>query len=331
MEQNATKLYQGFLTHGMSYLDKGFVVIPEKRGMKSPSIKNWTEFAHRKPTDAEVKSWRTNFPDAGLSIMLGEISGVVALDIDETRQEVLDLILPLLPPSPIVKVGAKGETRFFKYVKGTHTDKLAFNGEMVVEILSTGKKTHLPPSLHPSGVNYKWSSEEELLSVNVNTLPILPPALLSHIGSKLRLHFPDLEQSGQKHISGRNDALSSLCGKLIQEGMSVDNCVKELVQFDLKNNEPPLFTDPEERRHTEPFTNALEFYANHLASVNTKRYRDNKEYEVPMTASAINHTVEEVREGKSQGQGSQRKARGNASPVRTAKKICPCCNKPRRK
>src|SRR6056300_1381785 len=100
MEEVKQEIIQGFCTHGQAYLDKGFVVIPEKRGMKSPSIKEWTTFSTRKPTEAEVKSWMTNFPDAGLSIMLGEISGVVALDIDETRQEVLVLILPLLPSSP---------------------------------------------------------------------------------------------------------------------------------------------------------------------------------------------------------------------------------------
>ena len=315
MEKIKQEIIQGFTTRGQAYLDKGFVVIPEKRGMKSPSIKEWTTFSTRKPTEAEVKSWMTNFPDAGLSIMLGEVSGVVALDIDETRQEVLDLILPLLPSSPVVKVGAKGETRFFRYVKGTHTDKLAFNGEMVVEILSDNKKTHLPPSLHPSGVNYKWTGEQELLDVDVNSLPILPPALLSHIGSKLRLHFPDVEGNKNKYISGRNDTLSSLCGKLIQEGVAVDTAIRKLVEFDLHENKPPLFSDPEERRHTEPFTNALEFYTNHLSSVNTKRYRNNEEYEIPMTASAINHTIEEVRLGKSQKQEKQKSSKRPELPV----------------
>ena len=310
MEQNAQRIIQGFVTHSGAFLEKNLSVIPEKRGLKSPSIKQWTEFAHRVPTDEEVKSWKTNFPDAGLSLLCGKVSGVVALDIDETRQEVLDIILPLLPTSPAVKVGAKGETRFFRYVEGTYSDTLKFNGEMVVEILSTGKKTHLPPSLHPSGVNYKWTGEQELLDVDVNSLPILPPALLSHISSLLKLHFTDLDVTKSKLFSGRNDELSSLCGKLIQEAKPVDSALKELIAFDKQNNDPPLFTDPEECRHTEPYTNALQFYTNHLSSINYKRFRDSKEYEVPITASAITQDLaKEVRLGKLQKQEKQKKSK----------------------
>ena len=140
---------QGFATHGRKYLDKGFSVIPEKRGMKSPCIKDWTLFAHKKATNEECNSWMRNFPDAGLSLMTGKESGIVALDIDETRPEILAILMDFLPESPCVKVGAKGETRFFRFTGMEHNDNLKFNGEMVVEILSTGKKTHLPPSLHP--------------------------------------------------------------------------------------------------------------------------------------------------------------------------------------
>jgi len=234
---------QGYCTHASLYIDKGFSVIPEKRGMKSPCIKAWTDFAHKLPTESEVSSFCRNFPDAGISVLTGKISGIVALDIDEVRPEILKLIMPLLPASPCVKKGAKGETRFFRF-NHEGSDNLKFNGEMVIEVLSTGKKTHIPPSLHPSGVNYKWTGEQELLDVDVNTLPILPPTLLSHLGSLLRLTFPELVTTGSKHISGRNDSLSSLCGKLINEGLPVDEALKKLISFDRENNKPPLLTYP---------------------------------------------------------------------------------------
>lgn len=322
---------EGFSRYSSEYIEKGFSVIPEKKGKKSPCIKDWTLFSHRQATDAELASWKRLFPDAGLSIMLGKVSGVVALDVDECRPEVLAIIENFLPVSPCEKVGAKGYTRFFRFT-GEANDNLKFNGEMVVEILSTGKKTHLPPSLHPSGVNYKWTGESELLDVDVNSLPILPPALLSHIGSLLRLHFPDLETKGQKAFSGRTDALSSLCGKLIHDCKPVDQALKELIEFDKKNHSPPKFSDPEECRHTEVYTNALAFYSDHLNSINTRRYRDKKEYEIPITASAVTQALgEEAKKGKLPSREELKNPRENASPVHTAKKMCPCCNKPRRK
>jgi len=310
------------------YIEKGYSVIPEKPMKKSPEIKGWTDFAHKMPNQVELDSWRDVYASSGLSLMCGKISGIVALDIDETRQEVLDILMPLLPPSPVVKVGAKGETRFFKFV-GESSDMLKLGDQVVMEILSTGKKTHLPPSIHPNGTEYKYTSDKGLLDVVPNDLPILPPALFSHVGSKLRLAFPDLAESGSnRFISGRNDALSSLCGKLIQEGVPVDEALKRLIEFDRGNNEPPLFSDAEEMRHTEPFTNAMVFYSNHLNSVNVKRYRDNKFYEVPMTASAINaelkQKAEDLKQGKSPRQELTKNSKTSESlPALTVEKITP--------
>jgi hypothetical protein len=316
------------------YLDRGYSIIPEKYMKKTPCIKGWTDFAHRQPTQGELGSWKDIYGDQGMSVMTGKISGIVALDIDETRQEVLDILMPLLPPSPVVKVGAKGETRFFKFV-GESSDILKLGGKVVMEILSTNKKTTIPPSIHPNGTEYKYVSENTLLDIDRNSLPILPPALFSHVGSKLRLAFPDLaESSSNKFISGRNDALSSLCGKLIQESTPLDEALKRLIAFDRENNDPPLFSDPEEMRHTEPFSNALLFYTNHLNSVNTKRYRDNKFYEVPMTASAINaelkQKAKDVKEGKSQRQELTKNSKtSELLPAQIAEKITPSLPTPK--
>ena len=77
--------------------------------------------------------------------------------------------------------------------------------------------------------------------------------------------------------------------------------IRELITFDKERNDPPLFTDPEEFRHTEPYTNALSFYSNHLISINTRRFRESKEYELPtMQTVADIERLEELRLGKLQ-------------------------------
>jgi hypothetical protein len=268
------------------YQNAGYSVIPGKYGSKMPAIKNWSEYCYRMPTTDEVMSWIRNFDQTNLDVALGEASGIVALDIDSTDQRILDVIMPMLPESPVVKKGSKGETRFFRYAKET-TESLKFNGEMVVEILSNGKKTTLPPSRHPNGLDYQWTTEQTLLTVNKNDLPLLPPALFAHLGSVLKTTFPDMVQDTYgKIISGRNDELSSLCGNLIQQGLPIGEAVSILIQKDGELNDPPLFTDQNEFRHTEPVTNALMFYANHLNTINNKHYRDSKEYEIPVMPKA---------------------------------------------
>jgi hypothetical protein len=271
-----------YVDNQKSYQTAGYSVIPGKYASKMPAIKNWSEYCYRLPTVDEVVSWTNNFSQTNLDLALGEASGVIALDIDTVDQRILDVIMPILPESPVVKRGSKGETRFFRF-SGEQTDSLKFNGDMVVEILSSNKKTTLPPSRHPNGLDYVWTSELTLLTVDKSTLPILPPALFAHLGSVLKSKFPDMVQpSLGKTYSGRNDELSSFCGKLIQENTPIGEAVNELIKYDIETNEPPLFTDANEFRHTEPVTNALVFYSNHLSTINNRHYRDSNAYEVPI-------------------------------------------------
>jgi len=290
--------------NAQAYLDKGFSVIPDKFMSKMPAIKAWSDYCFKLPTQGEVDSWSNNFDKSNIAICLGGASNVVALDIDEVRPEILEIIMPMLPKSPVVKIGSKGETRFFRYTGVEHTQTLKFDGEMVIELLSNNKKTTLPPSVHPNGSNYTWGLEGlDLLEVDVNELPMLPPALFASVEQKLLLKFPDMEKkTGTGHLSsGRNDALTSLCGKLIGEQKTLEESINALIKHDTELHDPPLLSDSNEFYHTEPRTNALKIYSNVLESINRRRFRESKEYEVP-TATVINETtlseVIKEREGK---------------------------------
>ena len=269
-----------------AYLDKGYSVIPDKYMSKMPAIKGWANYCYEKPSEAEVASWSTNITESGIALALGEASGVIAFDVDSTDQRILDAILPVLPPSPVTKIGSKGETRFFRY-SGESTEVFKHNGEVVFEVLSNNKKTTLPPSIHPNGEAYKWASKG-LLDVDKTDLPLLPPFLVTHLQDKIRNLIPDTEVQGRgKTFSGRNNGMSALVGELIKDAVPMDVALAKMIEFDKSENEVPLFSDPNEFSHTEPFTNALQFYANILNTANSKHYRKNETYEIPITASAI--------------------------------------------
>lgn len=275
-----------FKENYLGYINKRLSVIPDKWASKQAGVKDYSKFSYELPSENDLKEW-VKIPKTNIALCLGESSKIIALDVDTENQQILDLILPSLPNSPVEKIGAKGFTRFFKY-NGEHTQLVKHNREVVFEILSNNKKTTLPPSRHPSGVDYKWSSDKTLLDINVDELPTLPPFLVPNIESLIKTKFPDTEIQGRgKTISGRNNQLSSKCAQLISDQIPVDQAIKELIAHDKEFHEIPLFTDPEEMRHTEPFTNALMFYTNHLCTINTRHYRKKEEYEIPITASAV--------------------------------------------
>ncbi|HEY7825007.1 MAG TPA: AAA family ATPase, partial [Acidimicrobiia bacterium] len=101
------------------------------------------------------------------------LSGIVALDRDYDGgvSEILDA---LIPPSPVRKVGSKGYTAFYRYA-GEITRRWSVGGERVLELLSDGTQTVLPPSIHPGTRKpYYWETVDDLLSLDLDELPVLP-------------------------------------------------------------------------------------------------------------------------------------------------------------
>ena len=298
-----------------AYLNAGYSVIPDKFKMKMPAIKKWADYCYRLPTLDEAREWVDNFDQTNMAVCLGEASGIIALDFDADDPKIVSLLEGILPQSPVGRVGAKGWARLFRY-NGETSDILKYNGKVVLEILSNNKKVTLPPSVHPSDIPYVWENQQ-LLDVKKEDLPYLPPMLFSFVEQKLRTHIPDvtMEKHG-KIISGRNDGLSSLCGTLIHEGVDLNEALKKLLDYDQAHNDPPLFTDINEMQHTEKFTNALKFYTNHLDSINTKRMRTNKVYEVPITAHAVDTALkDELLKKKEQNKENQREKREVLEPM----------------
>jgi hypothetical protein len=320
-----------FKEFGPLFLDKGYSPIPDKYKGKMPAIKAWSDYCERKPTLEEVRQWSESIPESNISLALGEAGGVIAVDVDTEDEELLELIRQHLYPSPYEKVGNKGFTRFYRYTNES-TCIYKHNGGVLFELLSSGKKTTLPPSVHPNGQTYTWSGPS-LLEVDPAELPVLPPFNLARIYDMIRAKFPDSTESrhGSFTSNGRNDELVKLCCKLIGEKKDLNNAVKELVEFDKANHQPPYFTDPEENVHVHAYTNALKMYSYQLNRLNGIHHKKREEYEEPQFASAINHEYKEAIEAKKlQGVEIGEKLESEPVTAPTVRRICPCCNKVKR-
>lgn len=294
-----------------TFLDKGYSVIPDKFKGKTPAIMQWSDFCYRKPTTEEVSSWSSSIKESNIALALGEASGVIAVDVDTEDEEILELIREHLFPSLYEKVGNKGFTRFYRYSGTESTQIFKHNKSVLFELLSNGKKTTLPPSIHPNGITYKWSGPS-LLEVNPNDLPVLPPFNLSRIFDIIRSKFPETESQGYSSFetNGRNDTLIKMCGKLIADQVEISKAVEELVNFDKDNHSPPYFTDPEENLHIHAYTNALKMYSYQLNRINGIHHKKKEMYETPQIASAINQEHKEIVEmGKLQGVESVKKVK----------------------
>lgn len=288
-----------FKKHFDSFFSKGYKIIPSVYGDTKPvkGLTGWTSLDFTQPdTIRKIKDLADDAGNTNICLLTGEPSGVIGLDVDTNNPEYLEIIRGICPESPCEKFGSKGFTRFFRYMDEGNTP-VKFNGELIVEILSTGKKTTLPPSLHKNGNEYVWIGKP-LNEINKEDLPLLPPFLLSNIESILKSKYPDLSGSIQKNDlkEGRTVSLTSLCGTLIANKTPLDEIVRTLVEED-KKHEVPLFSDPSHNYHLESYSNALKMVSDIYTTMNNKFNKTNKEYESPLLIS--NKVSVEIEVGKS--------------------------------
>lgn len=163
---------------------RGYSVIPLAPAQKYPTIERWSEFCNRLPSDEEHARWM-DWKAANAGLCLGAASGVVALDFDDDVDGLHSSILAVVPVSPVQKRGAKGFTAFYRY-GGQRSQGFSVRGTRVLDILSDGRQTVLPPSLHPSGGSYEWIKPLTLEAASPEHLPDLPASSLQMITSLFR-------------------------------------------------------------------------------------------------------------------------------------------------
>lgn len=165
MTNAATNPYKNL---AMDYLNKGFSVIPLAYGAKKPNLSGWSKYCDQIMSIEDAQLFFTSARNIGLT--LGPASGLCAVDIDTDNPTMLKKIEHILPESPVKKRGAKGYTAFYKF-NGLPSKSVKNENGDGIDFLSTGRQTVLPPSLHPSGTEYKWLTNETLLTCPTENIP----------------------------------------------------------------------------------------------------------------------------------------------------------------
>ena len=170
-----------------------------------------SRFCNRLPQIIETAHWST-IPDAGVG--LAATHGINFADIDTLNQTIRDIIKAILPPSPAIKTGQKGETLFYRAdFPARHFD---INGERVLDWLGHGTQTVLPPSLHErTGKPYQWIGFKHLQDLN-------PRIASCHIGQ----HGRTCRSPGKARLSEPaprvqiDDESDSPCRRLNNEALA---------------------------------------------------------------------------------------------------------------
>jgi hypothetical protein len=164
--------------YALKYLAAGYSVIPLMPKQKGPKLGGWSNYceALMDPNTAREFCGKNN----NIGLCLGPASDLCAVDIDTDDPELIRKIERLLPQSPLRKKGAKGYTVFFKY-NGMASKSVKDDKGNGLDFLSNGRQTVLPPSIHPSGIEYQWLTGTTLLDVAKKDVPELPISAVEQI------------------------------------------------------------------------------------------------------------------------------------------------------
>lgn len=218
------------LEAALRYLERGWNVIPVTKD-KLPHLPTWKEYQRHMVTEREVRDWWGRWPNAGIAVLTGQISGIVVVDAEDA--EGLRSVKPYLTSKTLTATtGGGGKHYYFKHpgviVPCTvrflpETDSRGDAGYVVV-----------PPSTHRSGRRYRWEDPKAQIA------PI-PPRLLQEIQRGGQSRKLEAEDWAQDIAHGERDReLTRRAGRLLQAGMSPAECLSVISVINTTHCKPPL-------------------------------------------------------------------------------------------
>jgi putative DNA primase/helicase len=177
-------------THAPQLLARGFFPLSIGPATKKPQhfvpslnefhdTQGWTHPARRPQTSPQ--------PGAGIGVRLGkQADGTYVIALDWDNEDAVIAAMDAFPPT-VTKKGQRGFTAFYRSSKPIPSRDFKLLGHAAVQILSDGRQTVVPPSVHPDIRRpYTWTSKHTLYSVSTAELPALPDDYIEKIESILR-------------------------------------------------------------------------------------------------------------------------------------------------
>jgi putative DNA primase/helicase len=217
-----------------SYADLGLPVFPLKRGTKEPLTANGFKDASTDPE--RIARWRERWPDAGVAVPTGPVSGWLVLDVDADHGgfdslAVLEAQNGKLPATRTHRTGGGGLHLIFRYPDDGHAyrnsvDKLGPG----LDVRGLHGYIAVPPTLHASGNRYAVEDDRE---------PVDAPEWLLNLLRDRQTGF-DTATALDGFAQGRRDSgIFALAGKLRNADVPYDEA-KELVLKAATNSTPPF-------------------------------------------------------------------------------------------
>lgn len=226
-------------------MKRGINVFPIIPKTKKPAVK-WKHLQSTKMNEKTLGYLSRYYANYNIGLVTGSISGLAVVDVD--GQEGTDNLKEYSLPDTLTVKTARGYHLYYSLPEGVALPS-AIALMPKVDIKADGGYVVAPPSIAADGTQYKWN----MSPAGIRTLPPLPDWIIQKIGMRQDGTIPTGQEGldefeSRKHwlkevIGGvgegnRNHACARYAGWLISKGYNEDDCIKELLTWNLKNTPP---------------------------------------------------------------------------------------------
>lgn len=227
------------LQHALSYADLGWHVFPLQPGSKKP-LGAWKDEA---TTDADqIKLAWLRTARAGIGVACGP-SGLVVVDLDPGKggvtawKQLCQENDVLLAPSVMQLTGGGGAHLFYSSPPDVVIHNSVSRLGPGIDVRGEGGYVVVPPSMHPSGGQYRWKNGRDPFT---HELTELPHAIISLLKvSKDRA--PEVQ--GLIPEGERDTMLTSLAGTMRRRGLDEEAILAAISVINENRCVPPLGED----------------------------------------------------------------------------------------
>ncbi len=227
----------------IEYLKFGFSVVP--LNFKKPLVP-WKDFQSQRLSEDEVRRWPSRFGDklTGVGIVTGAISGGLGV-LDFERGAKVDSFE--LPKTIEVDTGGGGKHFYYRLPRGVSIgNHIKF--ETLSDFKGEGGYVVAPPSLHESGMSYRWVNSPG--EVALTELPEWAVKKFARVEKRENQTKTGTSVGflGGVDEGSRNETATKIAGKLFGRFPPAEweGAVWPIMEFWNSHNHPPL--DPAELR-----------------------------------------------------------------------------------
>jgi len=247
MEQEPS-LNESMIEAALAYLRLGYRPIPLVRGTKRPSIKTWTPYRARPPTEIELFGW---FGHGQPNIALVTGIGVVVVDVDDP--DLVDAVIEHCGPTPMQTITPRGGRHLWYRMRGgVHYGSAVKIKNRPLDLRCEGSYIVVPWSRNDKGMAYQYAGSvlpaADLPLMRVSWLRerkprriVMPVEVSDNVNETIRrarayLAYVEGSISG---CGGHNQAMRA-AGVLCQKfGLSVEEALPLFLEWSEKTCKPP--------------------------------------------------------------------------------------------